>query len=463
MPAAPPSRKKRRIRRILAVLLLTPFLLLALANLVLATSWARGYLGRKLSARLGVETTVGRATCTPWDGFAIGNLRCLQPAPLRDSLEAPLLEIREIRVHLQWTRLLRGKFAVSHVRIDRPRLTLSLEMAATMVSAGATTPAPAVAPPPVVAATETPVPKGGAPPPSPASSKATSGTSPPAPDSSTIGTAWVEIMDGGGELWLSGTRLASFRGVSANIPFAGAPTFSKFQLHELELFGQVLGRDLTFPLSWRAPELRCDAAEFRLAELQVKFSAALGVMPGTPFAIDISLPPQPAQGDPWFQHAKPTAAKLEARLQALGLIRHPSTWQGLAAASAESVTMQSGGQSVAFDESRANLVLQAGVLQCPDVRLTGDRASFLGNGQLRSDGQGTGVLRVVVPPDTAAAWTKRLTIGGQTPVFAPLETPDRMFIDLRWFSYPGGQGGIELGAGGPVVPPGELGKLLSGD
>jgi hypothetical protein len=107
------------------------------------------------------------------------------------------------------------------------------------------------------------------------------------------------------------------------------------------------------------------------------------------------------------------------------------------------------------------LALQGGVLQCSDIRLTGERASFLGNGQVRADGQGTAVLRVVVPPDTAAAWTQRLTIGERAPVFAPLETPDRMFIDLRWISYSGGQG-IELGAGGPIVPPGELFKLLSG-
>lgn len=459
MLATPPSRWKRRIRRILAVLLLSPFLLLALANVLLATPWARGYLGRRLSARLGVETLIGQATCTPWGGLTIGELRCLQPPPLRDSLKAPLLEVREIRAYPQWTRLLRGELAVSSVRIDRPRLTLSLEMAASMVAAGAATPAPDIATPPVVAAAGTSpakvsdVPATSNPPkPTPVS---------PVPDSSVIGTIWVEIADGGGELWLSGTRLASFGGVEGKVPFAGAPALSKLKLRELEVLGQVVGRDLTFPLSWRAPELRCDVPDLRLAELQIKLSAALGVMPGMPFALDVSVPQQAAHGDSLLQQVKPTAAKLEARLQALGLIRHPSTWQGIAAAAAETVTMQLGAEPVSFDEGRATLALQGGVLQCPEVRLTGERASFLGNGQFRGDGQGTAVLRVVVPPDTAAAWTRRLTIGDQAPAFAPLETPDRMFIDLRWISYSGGQG-IELGAGGPVVPAAEFAKLLSG-
>jgi hypothetical protein len=267
----------------------------------------------------------------------------------------------------------------------------------------------------------------------------------------------VEIVDAGVEFWLSGTRLASFRGVEGKIPISGAPAFSKLELHELEVLGQVLGRDLAFPLSWRVPELRCDAREFQLAEFKVKLSAALGVMPGSPFALDIYLPPQAIR----FPDAKLQAANFEARLQGLGLVRHPSTWQGIAVAEAGEVTMQLGAEPVAFDEGRATVGLQGGVLLCPDARLTGELASFLGNGQFRADGQGTAVLRVVLPPDTAAAGTRRFTIGGQGPAFAPLETPDRMFIDLRWISYSGGHG-IELGAGGPVVPAAEFGKLLSG-
>ena len=70
-------------------------------------------------------------------------------------------------------------------------------------------------------------------------------------------------------------------------------------------------------------------------------------------------------------------------------------------------------------------------------------------------------IAVAAPPDVAAAWARRLTIGDQGPVFAPLETPDRMFMDLRWIPYSGGQG-IELGSGGPIVPAAEFVKLFSG-
>ena len=351
------------------------------------------------------------------------------------------------------------------VRIERPRLTLTLEMAASMVAAGAATPEPAVVASAPVAASEgirAPTAVEGGPSQAPPSAPvATPAPSPPVSPSSIIGTSWVEIADAGAELWFSGSRLTSFRGVEGKFPFAGAPAFSKIQIQELEVLDQVLGRDLAFPLSWRAPELRCDTSDLRLAELEVKLSAAVGVMPGVPFAIEVSVPQQRFRGDTWFPNSKPSAARIEARVQGLGLVRHPSTWQGIAVAGAEAVAMQLGAEAVSFDEGRVTVGLQGGMLVCPDVRLTGERASFLGNGQFRADGQGTAVLRAVVLPDVAATWARRLTTGEQGPLFAPLGTPDRMFIDLRWIPYSGGHG-IELGNGGPIVPAAEFAKLLAG-
>jgi hypothetical protein len=72
------------------------------------------------------------------------------------------------------------------------------------------------------------------------------------------------------------------------------------------------------------------------------------------------------------------------------------------------------------------------------------------------------VLRVVLPPDDARELSRRFTMPGAPggPVFQPLETPERVFLDLRWISYSGGQG-VELGEGGPVVPTGDLGRLVA--
>ena len=149
-------------------------------------------------------------------------------------------------------------------------------------------------------------------------------------------------------------------------------------------------------------------------------------------------------------------------MQGIGWLRAPSTWRGVAQAFAARPVITAAGEARRFDEARAVAALQGGVLQCPDLRLTGERLSLLGNGQVGGNGQGSAVLRMVVPPDDAAVISQRFTIPGVHggPVFKPLETPERVFIDLRWISYSGGQG-IELGEGGPVVPPGELGRLVS--
>ena len=149
-------------------------------------------------------------------------------------------------------------------------------------------------------------------------------------------------------------------------------------------------------------------------------------------------------------------------MQGIGLLRVPSSWQGLAQAAALRPVLTMGGEARRFDEANATAALQGGVLQVPDIRLTGDRLSLLGNGQVGGKGQGTAVLRMVVPPDDAAVIARSFTSPGVAggPVFKPLETPERVFLDLRWISYSGGQG-VELGEGGPVVPLEEMGRLVS--
>lgn len=453
-----PPRWKRRIRWILAVAGLLPVVLFLAGNALLATPWARGKLAAKVTARTGLEATIGRAWWTPWGGAGLGELVLRQPPPLRGTVEEPLLKVAAIRVRPRWGRLLLGELRIDRIAIEQPEVVLSLELAASLVSAGAAEPAPTAAPPLVAAAEsrgEKPVPDAAA----PAGPQAAITPPVAASKASTAGTAWLEVKGGRFELRLSGARLARVSAVEGQIPFSGAPASGNCRIGEIESLGRVLGRDVTLPLAWRAPELRCDGAALRLAGAEVKLSAVAGLMRGLPFAVDIAVPEQALDASDLFQSLRPLARRGEARVQGRGLLRFPVTWQGAAAAAAEGVTLQLAAEPLAFDEGRASLVLLGGVLQCPDIRLTGDRVSFLGNGQIRTDGQGTGVLRAVVPPDVAEAWTRRLTVQGRGPVFAPMETPDRRFIDLRWISYPGGHG-IELGAGGPVIPVADIGQLF---
>lgn len=461
------SRWKRRILRILAALVLAPVVLVLLANLALATPWARGWLARKISARTGVEAVVGSASWTPWGGACIGDLTLLQPVALRSAVREPLLKVRGIRAFPRWDQLPRGKLEIVRLRIEHPHAVIPLEMLGSIVSANALAAAKPPATPTLAAAdrpseaSATPIPASpvAPPPPSPSPSAPAVVERPDDPPPVAAATAWIEIQGGHLEFLLGGSRVLQVSGFDGKIPVAGAAASSTCHVGQVESLGRSLVADLSLPLFWDRSELRVQAADLPVAGMRVNLTAVLGRMRGTPFAMEVMVPSQAVDGAGLFKTLRPAAGKLEARMQARGFLRIPASWEGVAQLTAGQVVMDVASQEMKFDEARAVFGLQGGVLQCPDARLTGDRMSLLGNGRVQTDGQGAAVVRAVVPPEIAAAWSERLATPGQRPAFAPLGTPDRQFIDLRWLPYSGGHG-IELGAGGPVVPAGEIARLF---
>lgn len=463
-------RWKRRIRRILAFVVAAPLLMLLFGNLALATPWLRGWLAEKLSARVGTQATVGRASVTPWGGVFLGDVVLWQPLPLQAAIDGPLLEVRGIRVIPRWERVIKGQLEIAEVRIDRPQFVVAVEMLASLASAGAAPPVAASPPPDLAGAADPPnaggdaaAPANAVPPPDPTTKVPPGPPSAPSPVDLPE-TAWIVITDAGLQLRSPAVAgvLGEVIGLSARIPVAGKPATSSVTVAGVELLGRNLAQGLSLPLSWNPPELRVGPSDLAVAGLKVKFAAVLGRLPGTPFAVEVSVPPQPFDGSPLFKQLRPAAEQVEARAQGIGLLRAPSSWQGLAQGAAVRPVLTLGGEVRRFDEARAAAALQGGVLQVPDLRLTGDRLSLLGNGQVGGSGQGTAVLRMVVPPDDAAVIARNFTVPGVAagPVFKPLETPERVFLDLRWISYSGGQG-VELGEGGPVLPLGEMGRLVS--
>ena len=80
--------------------------------------------------------------------------------------------------------------------------------------------------------------------------------------------------------------------------------------------------------------------------------------------------------------------------------------------------------------------LDGGSLRVGDLRLVGERLSFLGNGLVLSDGRMVAVLRVVADPENAGTITRiangALLTGGWTRAWLlPLETGDRRFRDIN--------------------------------
>lgn len=456
-------RWKRRVIWILAILLIAPLICLALLNLVLATPWPRGWAAGKISQRTGLEASIGSASWTPWGGACVGDIKIQPPVELAASAREPLFHVHKIRAFPRWTDVLRGKPALSRIEIDRPELSVPLELIASLVSS-TTGQAPEVdeasSPPPLVAANESSKPdrhgrRSGQ---SAAADKVESEGEEGFSDQS-ANTTLVEVRDGGVKFLLGGGNALAVSGIRGKVPVAGDPAITEFHVGSVVALGRVLTSDVVLPITWQSPELRTGAVDLSIAGVEMKFLAAFGVMRGSPFAFDILIPSQSVDGQPYFKTLQPTAKMLEGRLQCRGALRFPRTWHGGGGFVASDIQMMVSGEQVHFDTSRGRATVQDGELNVPDIRLTGDRISLLGNGEVADGGEVAGVLRIVVPPDFAEALSRQFMVNGVSPAFAPLVTRDREFIDLRWISYDGVQG-IELGVGGPVLPIGQAQKFF---
>ena len=87
MDSEAPTGGKRRWRWLIPCLLGLPAGILLLGNLSLSSPWACRWIASKIERRTGMETRVGGASWSPWNGAAIDAVELLQPAPLRAALK----------------------------------------------------------------------------------------------------------------------------------------------------------------------------------------------------------------------------------------------------------------------------------------------------------------------------------------------------------------------------------------
>ncbi|WP_052574016.1 hypothetical protein [Haloferula sp. BvORR071] len=451
-------------------LLAAPPLLLGLLNLVLATPWGRARVAAQITQRCGLEASLGHASWTPWSGVFLGELRLLQPPPLRDTLDRPVLELRGLRVFPQWKPLLKGHLRVAEIRIERPRGAIALEMLASI--AGKLSP-PHEGPPLASAAPEAPPtavpdphgapepPAAGKPPPVATSSPAVPVSAPVTAKEPPAG-AWLELSDADCDFYLSGQKLAGFAGFKGRIPIGGPQASGNLSVAAVEALEQEMGANLALPVAWAGPALRVGPGEVELAGIRAQVEMVLGRLPGIPFEADIRTEKQPLDLSRAIRELSPKAAEFAAGARIRGLLLAPGSWQGIAATEMKELAMKPAVQTLEFHDASASVSLQGGILNCPDARMIGDSVSLLGNGSLRG-GELAAVLRMVVLPEVAQTWQQRLIPAGAVvpPVFHTMDTPARLYIDLRWVSYPGGRG-IEFGEGGPVLKPGQALQVFAG-
>ena len=439
----------RAIRRILIALPLTAWLV---ANLWLECPPGRNRIAAEIQRITGLETRIGRASFTPWNGVSLYQVVLLQPAPLRAAVPQPLADIATIRLTPVWRSWLHGKPTMRIWQIDTPRLVVPLEVLADMARSAppATGPPLTTAAGPPLTATHPPTTTFRAPPTAPS---VTPPAAPQAPAVSLPPTAWLRVIDASFTLLSasSGRKILEISDLDAAIPYDGKPAQAALLIRAVRVANQAALTHLNTTLDWQAPVLSITPLTTAADGLNFILAAKVAMLNGIPLQLEAALPNQPLASIqfPGGSHAE--AGSITASVRFRGLLRAPGSWQGEFIAESTTLSAHIAGHDVKFDRGDVLAVLRGATLSCLDARLIGDDLSLLGNATRLADGQTAAVLRLVAPHETLAAIASHaFPDGPQPPALTPLATPQRAALDLE-VSGSIGQLSLRLGREGPVI------------
>lgn len=447
---APIGGKRRGFRRwrwLISCLLGLPAGILLLGNLSLSTPWACRWMASKIERRTGMETRVGGASWSPWNGAAINAVELLQPVPLRAALKQPLVRIDSLRVTPVWKAWWRGRLEVRSIELDTPRFFLPLELVSHITR---TAPPRQQTPVPPVA-TATPPPAAVQPgPPAPTPPATVSPLKLPTPPSQPTG--WLHLKNASFAVVHAGSNrtLIEISKITGSVPIAGDPAQAALRIDSVSVLGNELIRNLAAQLNWTYPLLSLKPLETEIAGYKLILAGRIANFSGLPIQIDAQLPRQPLAAVRLPFDGQATAETIAANARFRGLLLAPGTWQGDLIAESLAPSIRVAARETKFDRGSAVTVLRGGVISCVDARLIGDELSLLGNATLLADGRAAGAVRLVAAPESATAIVSRIFPRLAAPSLTPLATPQRAAFDLEAFGNIS-QLFLRLGKDGPIV------------
>ncbi len=444
-----PTGGARRWKRWLLLLALLPFLAFGASNLALNSPWFLRWIAGKIEQRTTLETRIGGASWSPWNGATILDLQVEQPAVLRPIVSEPLIRISSMRIVPVWKQWLHGVPDVREITLKSPRIVLPLELvshfAPPVEIKTQPAPAPSAAPTPQAV-----------PPPAPATPpEATQPAAPPAtaaaPPPPSAPTDFVHLSDASFALVIGGSPILETSGISGSVPVAGKEAKSSLKISSLEMIGQKIVSDLRLPLHWQSPAISLVPTDFEFQGLKLKFAGQLALLSNLPAGFDLVLPKQPGQPIALPGGNSFAATEVTGNTRFRGLLLAPASWQADLVTTAVQPVVKFGGNESKFDNAQTITVLRGGTLSCIDARIIGDQVSMLGNATVRSDGRAAAVLRIVAPPETTMGIVNQFFPGLKAPpAFSAMSTPQRAALDLEAF---GSLGDLQfrLGKNGPLV------------
>ncbi len=450
---APTGEKRRGFRRgswLLSALLVLPVLAFLLSNLWLSTPWSCRWIAAKIERMTGLQTRVGGATWSPWNGASIHTVELLPPAALRPALPHPLATIESIQLNPIWRAWMRGKYEVSSISLDTPKLIIPIELLSHL-SGSQPQPAPPVTsgPPPPVAQVNPPT---NIPPTGPPPVAVTPLNIPAPPALPPQPTGWLHLKNASFSIVSVSKKQALFEisKITGSLPIAGDPAQSVLKIQSVSLGEDRTFNDLSATLDWKYPVLSLKPLELEFHGYKFLIASKIASLSGLPIQIEAQIPKQPLAAIqlPFNGHIEAQSFALNGGFR--GLLTAPTTWQGdlIAEMLAPSLTLAE--HDAKFDKGSAVIVLRGGLLSCVDARLIGDELSLLGNATVLANGSAAGVMRLVAPPESLKAVVMRGFPNIQEPSLTPLSSSQRSAFDLEAF------GNIShlflrLGKDGPIL------------
>lgn len=459
--------RRRWLRRLICVVVLTPLVLFLLSNIILNSKWGRGKIAGRLNQKTGLEWNIESANWTPDGEVHVYNAE----AKLGDGV----MRAEHVNITPEIDELLGGRLSIAEIRMDKPEIDVSLqwikeeldkkarEEARAKARPTAKPPVhrPPVQRPPVVA--QQPDATGKAPEVKPSvpvkPGSAVKPVKPATPDQVTQAKkpvekpqpvtppapvlypeAWLELVDAKLKLRDGEVVLFETGAINGRIPLGGIDQRGFISCASLVVAGKQVQTDFRLPLKWNKDLMIVGEDELDLLGVHC-LTQAVVQRRGKQFFMEMKLevPKQDWKHAEMFEGVKFSASAREfAGVAAVeGDVLAPFTWRGIFKASAGEASFREyhRGGSVHFDRLNMEAFLSAGQLRVPQVAAVGEDLSVLGNGALQMDGYMYGVMRIIAVPEKSR-WINEVRHGGHLfprkryTLMTNLYNPDHQHLDI---------------------------------
>jgi hypothetical protein len=206
---------------------------------------------------------------------------------------------------------------------------------------------------------------------------------------------------------------------------------------DLEFGDRFHSQKIEVPVTLNDRFLRVNDYQMKLFGLDLSFSAAIWMVQGLPYGVQLDLPSQQMDLTPIYLEEEPpfTIGALQSSSQIKGHLLNPGGITGGSYTAFQNLEITDGedGSRTSFQSGSADFQLSAAGLIARDVRIMGEEEAVIGNGFATPGGDAAAVVRIVSSPNRAESHENRVNLASDQLdlQFEPLVTPDREFRDLH--------------------------------